>query len=336
MLKSDTLRTLVIDNRSPGLAQLSPGARPKLAGFQGFCHAENRGAGCERKSERGSKMIYSPSRTEAYDMCSLKGKLMYQDGWEPREANNGTVGRIVGAAFAKGSEEVHKGTGNGVCVAGDLFDRTVNHYVLHGVTFSTNMNTVKEELCKVLGKYGKDNPFQKWTQVQAEVTLKEYGNCRLDVVGIDNEGYVSIADCKYKRTLNTDYLNKTVNEYRDSWQFQHYPWAYNNWVDHVVGEPYHPATRMYLVLITASPYRVLSYPFTVKPALQKRWAASAQQAWADIAAIESGNRQPRMATVHRSNFGDCPMKRACFDLDLDEGLMNFEYTKVPRLPEETV
>lgn len=271
-------------------------------------------------------MIYSPSRTEAYDACSLKGKLMYVDGWEPREANNGTVGRIVGAAFARGSQEVHEGTGDGVRVASDLFDRTVNHYVLHGVSFSTDMAKVKDELCKILGKYSKDNPFNKWTNVQAEVTLKDYGNCRLDVVGVDNEGYVSIADCKYKRTLKTDYLNKTVNEYRDSWQFQHYPWAYN--------EGCLPqATRMYLVLITASPYRVLTYPFTVKPALQKRWAASAQQAWADIAAIESGNRQPRMATVHRSNFGDCPMKRACFDLDLDETLMQFEYTKVPGLPE---
>jgi hypothetical protein len=91
---------------------------------------------------------------------------------------------------------------------------------------------------------------------------------------------------------------------------------------------------MYLVLVYASPFKVFTYPFTVNLALQKRWVSSAQQAWADISAIEKGDRQPRMAAVHRTPYGQCEMYKACFEQDLNPDLMQWDYVKVPRLPEE--
>ena len=275
--------------------------------------------------------IYSPSRTEAYDNCSLRGALQYRDGWTLREADNGTVGKIVGSAFAEGSYRINSGQSDGIQEALTLLDRTVAHYLSYGVSFSTDLSKLKETLGKALAKYAADSPFKHWQIKGAELALPEYGNCRLDVLGIDPEGYWAIADLKYKRQLKLDYLNKTINEYRDSWQFQHYPWAYNDWIKTHGTEGFETAVRMYLVLVVAEPFRIFSYPFFTKDKLQIRWLQSAQQKWADISAIESGERLPIMAAAHRDAYGDCPMKKACLELDLNEDLMAFEYVKVPRL-----
>jgi len=275
-------------------------------------------------------MVYSPSKTEAYDFCSLKGKLMYQDKWELKEANNGTMGRIAGGAFAKGTEAIHKGNPLGMAVGLDYFDRSVAHYLLYGVSFSMDVAKARVVLEKALTKYIQHNPFSTWKIIGTEVELKEYGRCRLDVLGIDPEGYHSIADLKYKRTLNSEYLDKTVNEYQSSWQFLHYPWAYNDYQSKR-DISYVPVTRMWLILVIAEPFRILCYPFFVNDKLQTRWLQSAQQKWADIAAIESKDRQPTMAATHRDAYGECPMKSACFEMNLDENLMAFKYTKIPRM-----
>lgn len=286
-------------------------------------------------------IIYSPSRTEAYDFCSLKGATVYRDGWMLKEADNGTVGRIVGAAFAEGTYRIHAGVSTGVSEAQHLFDRQVDHYTRYGVSFSQDLVHTREVLGKSLVKYAAQNPFALWQIKGAEVALKDYGNCRLDVLGIDPEGYWAIADVKYKRQLKLDYLNKTINEYKDSWQFQHYPWAYNDYLEHAVHEDsslgsssWSPAVRMYLVLVIAEPFRVLSYPFFTKDKLQVRWLRSAQQKWLDLHAIETGEKEPTMSTVHRDMYGDCPLKRACLEMDLDPQLMQHEYVRVPRMPED--
>lgn len=286
-------------------------------------------------------MVYSPSKTEAYDACSLKGKLMYTDHWELREANNGTVGKISGGAFAKGAESIHKGHTDYLAVADSYWDRSIQHYTSHGVTFSMDLPKAKGILLKTLTKYKEADALKGWEKVASEVELKDYGNCRLDIVGIDPEGYWAIADNKYKRTLSMDYLNRNVAEYRDSWQFQHYPWAYNQAAKDLTGvseaallKVWSGIQRIWLILVIAEPFKVLQYPFFVNEKLQKRWLASAQQKWADISAYEKGDRQVTMATVHRDQYGDCPMKEACLEMDLDPALMQFKYVQVPRMKEE--
>lgn len=281
-------------------------------------------------------MIYSPSRTEAFDVCSLKGLKMYKEGWMKREADNSLLGRIVGAAFAEGTQYAHRGEGDGTDHAFKLFDRTVAHYIQYGVSFQADMTKLRVTLGRSLAKYWSQNPFTHWQVRGVELALKDYGNCRLDVLGIDPEGYWSIADLKYKRQLRTDYLTKTVNDYKDSWQFMHYPWAYNDWVAKGSTPGYEPAQRMYLVLVIAEPFQILSYPFYTRDALQARWLKSAQQKWADISAIQSGDRAPVMAASHRDAYGECPLKQACLEFDFNEGLMQFDYCQVPKLPEEAV
>ena len=280
-------------------------------------------------------MIYSPSRTEAYDFCSMRGVIAYRDGWTPREADNSLIGRLVGGAFAKGTEGIHNGNPIEVAKAAGLayWHKSVNHYVSYGVSFP-DLTKTTEQLGKSFEKYAAQNPFAQWQTKGVEFALPDYGNCRLDYLGIDPEGYWAIADVKYKRQLKLDYLNKTINDYRDSWQFQHYPWAYNDWVkkQHAGGNTdYQPIQRIYLVLVIADPFKILSYPFFIKDKLQARWLQSAQQKWADITALQKGDRQPTLSASHRDAFGDCPFKKACLEMDLDESLMQFEFTKVPKM-----
>lgn len=280
-------------------------------------------------------MIYSPSKVEAYDFCSMKGVLQYRDKWEPKEAGNGTVGKIVGAAFARGSQDVHLGTGPGIEPAVRLYDRTVCHYLQYGVTFSMDMGAVKEQLIKALTRYHKENPFSKWQVIATELELKDYGKCKLDLLGIDSNSTWSIVDVKYKRSLNVDYLNKTVNEFRDSWQFQHYPWSYNQYVP-MEGGKLQTAQQMCLCLVVANPFKIYYYPFQVNLQYQKIWIDSAYQKWSDINAMEKGERKPTVATVHRGPYGDCEFKKACLEQQMDPQLMQFDYVQVPRLPEEVI
>jgi PD-(D/E)XK nuclease superfamily len=289
-------------------------------------------------------MIYSPSRTEAYDFCSMRGVIAYKEGWTPREADNSLVGRLVGGAFAKGTEAIHKGVAvdQAIIIGLDYWDRSVQHYVTHGVSFP-DLTKTRAQLGTAFSKYAEQTPFKQWQCKGVEFPLVEYGNARLDYLGIDPEGYWAIADLKYKRQLKLDYLNKTINDYRDSWQFQHYPWAYNDWVKtwpkrgHTPNEwealGYQPIQRIYLVLVIADPFKILTYPFFIKDKLQARWLQSAQQKWADIAALQKGDRQPTLSASHRDAFGDCPFKKACLEMDLDESLMQFEFCKVPRMEE---
>lgn len=279
--------------------------------------------------------VYSPSKTEAYDTCSMKGDLMYKQNWQRREADNGTIGKIVGSAFAKGTEEIHTGRGPGIAEATALFDRTVDWYLAHGVSFDNRLSGVRDGLCESLEKYAKQNPFTKWRIKEVEFELHDYGRCRLDVLGIDPNSNWNIADIKYKRSLNLEYLNKTVTDYLESWQFNHYPWAYNDWLaKNNRPSDHQPVTHMTLVLVIAKPFKVLPFTVAVNEAYQKRWYESAQQKWADIYAIENGDKKPCLAASHRDAYGYCPMKRACLELGCDPALMQFEYTQVPRLPDE--
>lgn len=277
-------------------------------------------------------MIFSPSRTEAYDFCSMRGVIAYKEGWTPREADNSLIGRLVGGAFAKGTEQIHNEINTSLAISNGLqyWDRSVEHYVKYGVSFP-DLTKTRAQLATALGKYAEQTPFKQWQCKGVELPLVEYGNCRLDYLGIDPEGYWAIADLKYKRQLKLDYLNKTINDYRDSWQFQHYPWAYNDYIDKLKPEGLERIQRMYLVLVIADPFKILTYPFFIKDKLQIRWLQSAQQKWADIDALQKGDRQPTLATSHRDPFGDCPFKRACLEMDLDPALMQFDYTRVPRM-----
>jgi len=277
-------------------------------------------------------MIYSPSRTEAYDFCSMRGVIAYKDGWTPREADNSLIGRIVGGAFAKGTEAIHTGQSveASTVIGLDYWDRSLAHYTKHGVTFP-DLTKTRTQLGTAFGKYAEQTPFKHWQTKGVEFGLTDYGNCRLDYLGIDPEGYWAIADLKYKRQLRLDYLNKTINDYRDSWQFQHYPWAYNDYVKTQKPEGFEPIQRIYLVLVIADPFKILTYPFFIKDKLQVRWVQSAQQKWADITALQKGERQPTLAASHRDAFGDCPFKRACLEMDLDPALMSFEYVQVPKM-----
>ena len=277
-------------------------------------------------------MIFSPSRTEAYDFCTMRGVIAYKEGWTPREADNSLIGRIVGGAFAKGTESIHKGISieESTITGLQYWDRSVSHYVTHGVSFP-DLTKTRAQLGTAFGKYAEQTPFKQWQCKGVEFPLVDYGNCRLDYLGIDPESYWAIADLKYKRQLKLEYLNKTINDYRDSWQFQHYPWAYNDWVSKTKPEGLQPIQRIYLVLVIADPFKILTYPFFIKDKLQVRWLQSAQQKWADIDALQKGDRQPTLAASHRDAFGDCPFKQACLEMDLDPALMQFNYVQVPKM-----
>jgi hypothetical protein len=71
-------------------------------------------------------------------------------------------------------------------------------------------------------------------------------------------------------------------------------------------------------------------PFEIHPETMQMWQNGARQTWADMEALDKGERLPTVAATHSDAFGECPYKRACFEHHLDSVLMAQDYVRVER------
>jgi len=269
--------------------------------------------------------IYSPTRTDTWDRCSILGHLENDLHLVPKQADNKLIGGLAGRAFALGASIIHKGGGveDAVAQATQLFNDDMQHYATHGVQFKGSIEEILEAsgIHSTLPKYALADPFRGWTELDVEYQLPNHGRSIIDVGGLDLDGVLSVADVKYKRNLDARYEASTIAEYQTSWQFLHYPWAYG---EHKVAKCY----RMYLCLVTYKPkFSVKLIAHEVHPDTQQIWLVSARAKWKRMADPDT---QLEMASQHKSQFGLCSFYKACFDYHLDPDLWKQDYVVVPR------
>ena len=269
--------------------------------------------------------IYSPTRTDSYDRCSLMSYLENDQHWVPRQASKKLVGGAAGTAFHLAASLLHKGgtVADAVALGVAEFHAELTHYATHGVTFASTIEEIVDAsgIATVLPKYALNNPFQGWEVLHIEQQLPDAGRCIIDLGGRDSDGVLAVADVKYKQNLAPRYEQSTIDEYMTSWQFLHYPWGYGEYMKE-------PCYRMYLCLVVFKPkFSVRLIPNEVDAEIQQMWLVSARAKWKRMA---DPTTQLEIASRHKDSFGMCAFYRACFDYKLDEGLMAKDYVKVPR------
>lgn len=290
------------------------------------------------------KLLESPSSQKKADFCRLLYQLQYLDKWEPREAERSLPARLRGTAVARAAEIVHKAIMDGnrellqetsfvmalVDEAVTLFDKQFRYCVDAGISFAANVDaTSRAELRRIIPLYARNTPVLSWQQVTgAELPLPKY-SCRPDVVGVNQLGFHCVGDVKYKTSLPSEYASSTIEEWHWDPQFIQYNHA---WRDHIECGP-DVAVYSSLLLVIGSPFSVRQVDWLYTPEQLKLWYESAKDMSAAIQGIKSGSVLPRAATVHRNNFGWCPMKKACLEYNLDPELMRRDYTQLEEMPE---
>ena len=269
--------------------------------------------------------IFSPTRTDSYDRCSLMSYLENDQHWVPKQASKKLVGGAAGTAFHLAASMLHKGdtVESAVKFGVAEFHAELTHYAAHGVAFDHSIEEIVDAsgIASTLPKYALEQPFRGWTILNIEQMLPKGGRCIIDLGGRDSDNVLSVADVKYKQNLDARYEGSTIDEYLTSWQFLHYPWAYSEFM----GEKCY---RMYLCLVVYKPkFSVKLIPHEVHPDTQQMWLVSARAKWQRMA---NPDTQLEMATQHKSQFGLCSFYDACFSFHLDEGLMQSKYVQVPR------
>jgi hypothetical protein len=275
--------------------------------------------------------VFSPTRTAAWDRCSTLS-LLQHEGWEPRVAGPSLLGRIAGSAFNEGSLSLCRAwqageVGNielASASAVALLTATAERYCAAGVGIKPDdLDNLKGQVTRALERYAEFKPLEGYKILATELTLEDYGSCRIDLV-LERNGEVYVCDVKFKRQLEARYVERTIDDYLQSWQFTHYTWSYRRVVGHTNVEPM-------LLLVSGAPrFLCRLVPGRVLPEAMVTWEQSAKQHWRDMAAEYAGERSVTMSTVHRDQFGPCPFYEACFTHHLDAGLMQSTYAKVPR------
>jgi hypothetical protein len=286
-------------------------------------------------------LLASPSSQKAFDRCRLKGQLEYIEHWEPREASNSLNGRLRGTAFARAAELIHKAIAIDPSVTLDpailaeftdvavaLYERQHAYCINKGITFTDTIgpNTVKE-LRRVIPMYAQHTPVRQWQAItHIEEPVPQY-SCRPDLAGRDAIGVPTVADVKYKASLDAYYETQTIEEYHFDPQFM----QYNFWLSSL--QP--PATPTYsaLIMVVGSPFRIKYVEWLYTPEQIHMWYLSALDLSVVINDIRHHGALPRAATSHRDNFGWCPMKKACFEYYLDPELMRQSYVQLDELPQ---
>lgn len=290
------------------------------------------------------KVLASPSMQKKYDFCYLLGQLQYLDRWEPREAERSLPARLRGTAFARAAEIIHKALMGGerdmldsssfimtiVDEACAMFDRQFQYCVSKGIVFPERVDEIsRAELRRTIPLYARHTPVRSWKKILGvEYPIKKY-SCRPDIVGINELDFLCVGDVKYKSSLEARYETNTVEEFKWDPQFLQYNHAWR--ADQGVGDDVPVYST--LLLVVGSPFRIKPVAWLYTPENLQIWLQSATALTETINSIRAGTTLPRAATVHKNNYGWCPMKKACLEYNLDPELMKRDYVQLDELPE---
>lgn len=270
-------------------------------------------------------MVYSPSSTVTWLECPLKWHLSHK--WEQKVIGKPALSRIVGQALAQGIALYLTKTGDPLEVVPVVATQALEGMLARGhrldereEPFARNLGQVCE---KGMGKFIAANPLPPaWEIVEVETPLLEYGPCIPDLLVRINGG-LCVLDWKVKRTLDTRYLQATLDDYRDSWQFSHYRWA----VEEVKGEP---VVQSITGLVILDPFKVILDHSVPDPEIDQMWLTGAQRVWAQMELEESRQAHPWTAATHRTRYGRCDFWDACFTHRLHDELISMDYVRRER------
>ena len=277
------------------------------------------------------------------------------------------VAGMLGSAIADGVAVFHNGlkalhVGSGSTISPAPIDRDT--FIKNAA--ATAIQTVKDEKARVLHigqsvyddqseawellekraaegvfKYALYCPFQPEDILEVELTLPDHGHCRIDLVVQTVLGPM-VVDLKTSLTLDVKYETMRLREYEEDWQFFHYAWAYQDYLDSRVagrftlGEPAPRVRRfgIYLLVLEPKSRLPLLHPIAINPEIMALWEHSATQVWRLMDAMRRGepitiDPKPWSTFNFYSKFGREDWADAFTKYFLDPGLLPAAYVKEP-------
>ncbi len=272
--------------------------------------------------------VYSPSQTTSWLRCPLK-RALEQQGWRQNHISKRDIGAILGQAFGAGVEHHYKrecGIVSPSQLAMAATQSGINNLIRLGCSWlpgdDTQATTLPALAAKAVDKYIAHDPLPPtWTILDIQRTLPDHGNCRIDLGVRSHTGQLGVLDFKFKRNLKAEYRTRELEDYRESWQFKHYAWAYGE----AMGEP----VQFYGVILTCLEprFEVIFDPVPVDPEMLTRWLTGARRVWAQMEKEDAGEAEPWEAASHRDQYGRCEFFNACFLHRLHPHLMETEYVR---------
>lgn len=284
--------------------------------------------------------VYSPSQTKDWGFCPLYWWLRREE-WSPSRVGFKEAAAIVGIGFAAGVASYnHLRIASGDRPDSDMYPAVVatgqeiaSYHVealkaTHTWDDKFDPTSILTDVEAALYYYIENDPFDpSWKLLDAELTLPDHGNARLDLGVETPDGVLAVVDYKVKMSLQARYYDKEVNKYMWDHQQYHYAWGY--------GEvKQRPVERYYIALLVLRPQKSLKlHPFTVDPVALQDWLHFTRNAW-DTMEIQRDH--PELLTRnpdHENKYGPCPMRDACLLHKLDPNLMVAkDYRQIKREP----
>jgi len=278
--------------------------------------------------------------------CPLWWALQYE--WTPRRLNGPRdYARVLGRAFTAGMASAHQWqqtaptstlippgvVDEAVAVATTLAQAGLAE--LAGFEVSDRDAAMRDAVVpraqRAVRKAIEQSPIPpEWfsPEMLVEADLGEaYGHAKPDLAVVTPRGY-SIVDYKLKlavrgrspeeRDRNRQFL---IQDYEYSWQMYHYCWALSG----VTGGE---VTTYNIALVTLEPkFQMELLPYEINPESMAMWLGFAERAWADMEAIEMGERDPYTFMPCRSQYGMCDCNLAVWKHHLDPTLMEQDYVR---------
>jgi hypothetical protein len=249
-----------------------------------------------------------------------------EDAWEGRVIAKPGLARILGSAVGAGIGR-HYATREG----GPEAARNATLYALQGAkdrgllihpNYVVDAAGLGDVAAKGVEKYIANDPIPpSWIVEDIERDLGEaYGRARIDLGVILPSGERMPLDIKTKRTLDARYRDRTLAEFRQSWQMMHYAWAYGAVTQQSI-------MQFGIILVVLEPRINITLDLTtIDQETLDTWLEGAKRVWAQIENEEEGER-PWMAAEHWDRYGQCPMYEVCFDYRYNETLIEREYVR---------
>lgn len=274
--------------------------------------------------------IYSPSQTVRYLECPMAWWLSRRQNIEPVQYAFMELAGCVGVAFSIFMEYLFE---TNVATAKQRAHQSLieRHNELmatkrtcadHAKAFESQLHT---RLDRFVDAYLQLNPIPPaWKLFDAEKAFPRFGNCRVDTMARTQTGKLAIIDYKTRGRLNANQVESTRIEFSTSHQLLHYAWAAQQ-------EYNEPVEYTAICLVALEPKAQAHFwTFPVNENLIATWSAGMKYVWADMEAVERGERTPAMSSTHSNKFGRCRYHSLCFNFSFDFSRAEHHYVQIEK------
>jgi len=284
--------------------------------------------------------IYSPTQLSNHQFCGIFRKLQ-RLGWTPRYMDARDIAMFVGSAVSAGLEVYYNGSLNHLrdTMSWEEFEKTkrktaedkawmeycqrfADHTDLGrilgdraDIPHRTAIHTIRS----YLSHHFLRNVFEGWEILGCELTLSN--NCRLDLIGRDPNGCLSIVDFKCRSSLEKTRARNWIEKQMSGNQAMTYRYMYET-------DFKERAEKFYICLMVGEPKYLLMEGRMYSDVRYELWKESAEVSWRRMEAEDTTNTFGEENAQHANEFGPCQFQDACLIMGRDETEMRRTYVQL--------